>query len=719
MLDGVVESLRGEVRSLFAAVWDRRLMAMLALFALMLGLAAQVPFHYHIEVGQEDGPGSDLPLVSDFYPPEPSVYGDFRWTTERSLVQLPGIGRRPLQLTLMVFPFNDEVAQRGAKQVELWASGRLVGMLPVRQSGLRYHVLLPPPDLSGDQVIELRSATFLPTGDQRSIGIPVDGVTVVSRAGPFFPAGRTSLLWLGAALMGWVVVRRVGVEAQAAQVWLGIAMVLAGIAALLDPPRFAFGAFPALMALGGGLALVLVLDAAASVLLIVGALLAAVALSLRFFGVKLDDLLLGVGPLLVLGGGFRPLVARVYRRVGPPIAPLPWRWLLLLAVLIFTMRYGGKIYPQSMPGDIGFHANRTADVMSGMVLLLSRNRGVDFPYPSALYLLVAPLTLVGVQRNFLLHFGGALLDALSGLLIYVIALCHTSCAQRAVRRALWAAAIYSLSAAGLMTTWWNFSAHIFAQFTHILLLMGLLLVWSREGAGFQRLPVWLMVMGLVVLQSFVYLGHFGFWMNMSLLGAIGLMVLCLAGWRGYGDRGLFWVLLWAFLIAQGIAVALFYSGYSELFWTQIQATASGGLTGLAGRRPADRAVLWQTLWDSGFRTHFGFFPLPLALCGLVVVSQQRRNPRRVVMSVLMGGTFVIGVFFASLPFLTGSTLSTRWLMFSAWAIAVGAATSAEVLWRSSRAGRWVVAAAGGYVVWVTASMWVAALAWRVRPPEPF
>lgn len=85
----------------------------------------------------------------------------------------------------------------------------------------------------------------------------------------------------------------------------------------------------------------------------------------------------------------------------------------------------------------------------------------------------------------------------------------------------------------------------------------------------------------------------------------------------------------------------------------------------------------------------------------------------------MAGTFAIGALFAALPFLSGSTLATRWLMFSLWAVAVGAALSLDLFWRSGRAGRLLTLAIGGYVLWLTASMWLAALAWRVRPPEPF
>ena len=87
--------------------------------------------------------------------------------------------------------------------------------------------------------------------------------------------------------------------------------------------------------------------------------------------------------------------------------------------------------------------------------------------------------------------------------------------------------------------------------------------------------------------------------------------------------------------------------------------------------------------------------------------------------MLMIGTLIIALLFGSLPFITGSTLSTRWLMFSAWVIALGAAVTAQLLWRSGRAGRWLLYAMGGYMLWITISQWIGALAWRIRPPEPF
>jgi hypothetical protein len=232
----------------------------------------------------------------------------------------------------------------------------------------------------------------------------------------------------------------------------------------------------------------------------------------------------------------------------------------------------------------------------------------------------------------------------------------------------------------------------------------------------------------------VYLGHFGFWLNTSLLGTIALATLLWAALRGRVSWPAFRLALLAFATAEALAVLLFYSDYAGLFLEQIRATAAGGLTGLAGRNAVDRDVLWWTLWDAGLRAHFGFLPLPLAFGGMLLLrrpsttnhgrrttdrSHNTQHAVRFSVLVLMGGTFAIGAVFAALPFLSGSTLSTRWLMFSLWAVAVGAALSLDQLWRRGRAGRLLALAIGGYSAWVAASMWLMALAWRVRPPEPF
>src|SRR4051812_44721333 len=91
-------ALAGEARGLR----DWQLALLLGIFAALLLLAAQAPLRYAINVGQEDGPGSDRPLLDGFYPPERDAHGTFRWTSARATIRLPGVGQRSLQLTLKV-----------------------------------------------------------------------------------------------------------------------------------------------------------------------------------------------------------------------------------------------------------------------------------------------------------------------------------------------------------------------------------------------------------------------------------------------------------------------------------------------------------------------------------------------------------------------------------------------------------------------------------------
>lgn len=743
-----------EATLLLTTLRDGALWRTLALFAVLLTLAAQLPLRYAIDVGREDGPGSDLPLVRGMFPVEESPDGPFRWTTDHAIVRLPGIGQRPLALTLRVLAVNDEVATRGARELELWSSGQRLAFLPVRPSGAIYRLLIPPPaDQSGDHQLAIRSATFIPTDDLRAIGTPLTTVALSAPAGPALPPWRSTLLWIGAALALWMTARRAGFGQGAIQSMMLPLLALATIGAWRDPPRFAFGALPALIALIIGWALVMLLRAAPETLRRAGLALLAATVTLWLIdwrGPVLDlgwsrvhlRAVAGLAALACLAAAaIRPALAGIMARLGIDVPATHWRWLLLIVVVVFATRYGGKIYPDSMPGDIGFHANRFADVAFGRALLVSRNRGVDFPYPPAFYLILAPFALLDIDRRALLHLGAALLDAVSPLLVYALAAAlrrkHAGASSHGAADdsfplPLVAAALYGLAPAGYLTTWWNFSTHIFTQFAHLLLMTILIAAWnparSEDARAARHPPVRsiqraTLFTALVGTQLLVYLGHFGFWMNMSLLGGFGLATLIVLALRR--RRGALQALIFygaAFVTAQIVAVLFFYSAYADLFAQQLAATATGGLTGLAGREPAPFEVLWRTLWDAGFRQHYGFFPLALLPAGVAwlmdgVTAQPVRY--RTPAIILAVGTIMIACGFAALPFFSGSTLSTRWLMFSAWLVAVGAAAGAAALWRRGRAGRITALVAGAYVAWVTASIWLAALLWRVRPPEPF
>ncbi len=418
MVTHIGKTLRHEIGFALRSAGDARLVVLLGVVAVVLTLAAQLPLRYHIEVGQEDGAGSDLPLISGFFTPEHSADGRFvwRWTTEQSVVQMPGVGQRSLGFTLRVLGVNDEVAQHGPHMLELWANGQHIAQLPVHQAGTTYHVLIPPPpDGSGNQQLEIHSTTFSPSGDVRSLGVPVDDIVFTSSGGAF-PAWPSLVTWLGVAALLWLAVRGIGFQPRTTLLLLLPLAALLGLAAALDPPRTAMAAMPMLLAVA------------------IGWLFSAV-------------LRLAVPPLA--------------RWLRVPLDERMLRVLLLLALLVFSMRFGGKIYPDSMPGDIGFHYNRFVDVISGTVLLLSRNRGVDFPYPPAFYLIVAPFSLLGIDPHVLIRLCTTLLDATSPFLVYAIAVtvacwfsasASSECRDEALPAwPLLAAGIYSLSASGFMT----------------------------------------------------------------------------------------------------------------------------------------------------------------------------------------------------------------------------------------------------------------------------
>jgi hypothetical protein len=173
--------------------------------------------------------------------------------------------------------------------------------------------------------------------------------------------------------------------------------------------------------------------------------------------------------------------------------------------------------------------------------------------------------------------------------------------------------------------------------------------------------------------------------------------------------------------------------------SHMQTALTEGLPELARREPVSRERLLYNLWHLGFIEHFGFFPLLLLPLGMWHLLASGRNTTsltrntkpgfpdltihvrraRLALFSLMACSVLVSSGFALLPFLTRSGQNTRWLMFSAWAIAVGAALGTRLLLRYGRAGRLVVLTMAGFVLWNTALFWLEPLAWRIRPPEPF
>ncbi|EFO79123.1 hypothetical protein OSCT_2956 [Oscillochloris trichoides DG-6] len=654
------------------ALW----LSLLALLIIFL-IAPHLPLNYPIQVGYPEGVGSDLPFVQGFNAGEASSYGNYRWTQADSRIEMAGVGRRSLSIEIRILGLSPEIQAVAPQQVAIFANEQHLVDLPVRPSGSRHYLLIPAPS-SGQMRLSLRSSTFTPAGDPRQLGLPVEHVVIrsVAAAGFVSPDWEASLGWLGAMLVLWLALRHALGAAvpqwQQASLYAG-AVLLVGVTALLDPPHWAAGANAALIASGLAYPLAIILRAA-------------------------------VAPLAC--------------RFGVPLSANNLGWLVGFAVIAFTLRYGGRLYPNAMHGDINFHVNRFTEAANGLIYILSKNRGVDFPYPPGPYLVIAPFTLLGLPPSTVLQIGAALVDALSAILIYAIA-------SRITRgpTALLAAATYVFTAATFMTTWWSFDTHIYSQFFHLLCIAAL--CWAGEawqGDDQAQRRGW--SLALFVLLSLVFLGHFGFLINTTLLVSMLVAVTWIQSWRGVAwARAVRWPLSLTLGGAVLFAGLFFYSAYIPMFLNQLEIARESGMSAVANRAPASRAAMWENLWRAGLITHFGIFPIPLGLIGIGLLARRTRLgaqlSREGVVLAMMLGSLIVAICFAVLPFITLATNSPRWLMFLAWIIAIGTAISSAALWRRGWIGRLAVLLMGAVVVANTAWIWIAPMIWRVRPPEPF
>jgi len=733
-------ALVGRVRAELAGLGAPALWAALALLLAVFLLVPQLPLRYGFDVGREEGVGSDLPYLQGFNTAERDELGSYRWSDDRALIVVPGVGVRELLVRLTWLPTPAAALDASPKGYELLAGDVALGTLPLRPEGGTQLVVVPAAAVAdGALRLRIRTETFTLPGDPRTLGARLSGVELVGMAGglPRAPDWAATLRWLLAVTLGWLAVRAalgvttgdgrrttddgrpttddgrplgyrlsaigyrlsaIGYRLSPTVVVLAISTLMVALAALLDPPRWAFGARAAL-----------------------------VACALAY--------------LLVLG--VRAALPPLARRMGLPLDAVSLGWLSLFVALSFALRFGGRLYPASMPGDIGFHHNRFNEAVWGLIYIVSVNRGVAFPYPPGPYIGVAPLTLLGLSPPVVLQLGAALADALSAVLVYAIAV-------RAVgqRVALLAAGIYVFTAATLMAAWWSFDTHIYTQFVHLILVAALgwaLAAWQerdretgrqgdretgrREAVGepismalrpFASSASW--AVGLLL--GVVFLGHFGFLINTALMVGLLALAVWVASWRGQAwATRVRWPLTLALVGAGAFAAAFFYTAYMPLFLGQLETAQAGGLAAVAGREPVSRSVMWERLWRDGLVIHFGIFPLLLMPWGLALIWRAGRGeaglgPQRTLLWLMLAGLTVAAVF-ALFPFVAGVTNSPRWMLFIAWAVAVGAAVATDALWRWGWWGRLATVAMGAVVLANTAWIWLGPMLWRIRPPEPF
>ena len=646
------------------------LFGLLLVMTIGLFVVAQRPLNYDVAIGQEDRWGADLPFVYDWNTDESSEAVRYRWTGEDSRIVLSGLPRHPFVAELSFLPADANPRVAGGI-VTLYVSPQTSVDVPLSLGSRTVHMFVADAAVvDGRLDLAIRAPTWTPDNDPRTLGVPVDHFSLVSVADAQSRTliGQAPVSWaffwpLLLLVVTWVPLRRWGASRTQATVLGLILVLLLLLANAEDRPRFALAARPVVIGL-----------AWASVW----------ALGLRW----------GLGGLT--------------RKLAIPASVKLLDLLVLLFFASFALRYIGRLYPLSMPGDLGFHINREHDVLRGLIMLVSRHRGIDFPYPPALYLLLLPLRLLPISADQLVEFTDALFGALGIFPIAYLALAGTG----EERTARFAAIVYALLAPAMMSLWWSFQPHIFAQELAIWLFAGI--VWGWTALGTRR-----GVLFATVELALLFASHFGFYINISVLLGVVLVVVLIARRRPWvvQARSSFVGLFSAFIYAQIIVLVLFYSSYASLIINKLLAFEEGGMGAVqGGRQAATQAELWRTLWQAGFQIHYATIGVPLAVLGGYYLWSQRH---RSIVPLLFGATLAVAVVQAAIPFLTSSTITTRWLSFAAWIIAIGISLVLGILWRYGRAGRLLSIAIVAWIGWTTIFMWVQAMGYRIRPPEPF
>lgn len=632
----------------------------MAVFVVGIFVAARTPLHYTINIGYETGWHSDLPFLSDWNAAEPykatATEQSWRWTTGDSRILLPGVGGQVLQARFEQYAATAN-PYRTTRALTIGGAQMQVA-LPLQAARTVY--LLLPTSVADAGLLHLAAPTFTPPNDERTLGAPLGSVTLSTIHRPW-GIPPLELWWSGVLLpLVWVTSRRMDVSLVGAILsLLGMAGLLL-IAQLADPLRFALARKPLLLAAGHGLLVAVVVHW---------------------------------------------LITRNAARGG--IAPTPRfvRAVVLILFWLVLVRYGGRLYPESMVGDLGFHVNRQKQVIEGDVYLTARHRGILFPYPSGPYIVLAPLQLLPWTAPTLIEWADAVLGALGVLPVAYLALRGLG----DERAALWITGVYALLAPSMMALWWSFLAHIFSQEAVALLVAMIIGGWFWLGTPRGVLAI---SMGLFL----VFWGHFGLYLNVTFLLGVVLPVLW---WRlrATPERGSLIGLATAFIIAQALVLSLGYSAYWPLVAEKLGQFGQGGMVAVqGGRGTMDWQAMARIVWDDGLREHYAVIGVPLALLGGLRLWQRQRSAP---LTWLFWGTVSVAVFQGTVPFLTASTISTRWLSFCAWVVAVGSGVVLSRLWQQRGVGKMlavlVVLWIGGNTLW----LWIQALGYRIWLFEPF
>jgi hypothetical protein len=399
-----------------------------------------------------------------------------------------------------------------------------------------------------------------------------------------------------------------------------------------------------------------------------------------------------------------PLLAAAARAVGLRTTPGERGAALAATIAALALRMAGLLHPYALFSDLGFNINNLEEVIRGDLFLYAglpaEVGGGRAPYPPGQYLTLAPLRLlIGADRQaagLLIQTGNALLESCTAALLWLL-LRRAGLGRRA---ALLGATLYIVAPPLLRSFSVGEFANVFGQS-----LLAPLLLFLALGAPLARRWPAALVGGALLLV--ILLSHTGVTISTAalLLAWLPLWWLApsppgpLSHAEERGSPGT-WRLLAAGIGAGLIALALFYSGYSDLL---AQRSALAAAAAPSQAPPAGPTFGTKVLGElrAGFTEAKGLAPLLAIPGGLGLIWLWRRRPVRLDLVLLACWLGML----LSLATLLQANQAVRWQAFLFPALCLGAAPLFAAWARRGRAGAALALLALLYLTWLGLAMW--------------
>ncbi len=429
----------------------------------------------------------------------------FAWTGADAVIRLPGLDRNT--------PWTLDMRLRGGRadgsnpQLTILADGVAVSTEASALDWTSMHVVIPPRPERRGLTLGLRpSATFVPPGDPRPLGVVLDRLTL-----------RPSRIVL--------VPRPALVATSLSAAALGGAIALVGVTA---------GS-----AIGG------------AVLLSAGA----AAVIVRGFGpfTPYTDVVVRLAFWIALIVAVAALAAQPWRR--QPLRNTA-RFAVAFSVGALFLKLLVLLHPDMPIGDAMFHAHRFQAVLAGNLYFTSiAPGGYAFPYPPGLYVFAAAfagLVRRGAADVTLLRLVTASIDAVAGLLLYRI----VDSAWHNRLAAAMSVAIYHLVPVDLAVLTTGNLTNAFAQSVSV----GALGLMSAAAVASRRLAVG---SALAVTLAVAYLSHTG---TLAILFTATVITAAFYFVRGGpAGRRAAGVVLGATVVAAVASVLIYYAHFMDTY----------------------------------------------------------------------------------------------------------------------------------------------------------